>query len=155
MSFVSSTVAAPASEENEAPSERSAGRGQARQSWWRALWFRRDARLLEIRDAMLGQLAPVVDEDERAALANRISAAQNPQALWSLRQDLMRALTPIHGEMLARRRLTDITFMFAGLLDGQRPAISSVDDTPVSVDWPATAAARHGVHNSSLLRTDH
>ncbi|KQP14199.1 hypothetical protein ASF43_15340 [Pseudorhodoferax sp. Leaf267] len=101
---------------------------------------------------MLGQLAAVTDECLRSTLASRIAAADDPEALWSLRQDLMAALVEVHGEMLARRRLTDITFMFAGLLDRQRHALATAGDPRDAADWPVP---RGMVRNVVQLRTDH
>lgn len=117
----------------------------SRPGWWRALWFRRDSRIADIRHLMLEQSAAVADPDRRSALCAQIAAATTPQTLWSLRQDLMQALVAVHGEMLARQRLTNISFMFAGLLDCPRHAVA--DDMPPPGDWPASA--------SPQLRTDH
>lgn len=91
--------------------------------WWQALWQRREGRVHEIRRLMAAQLAAVAHEPTRAALASKIGAAQHPQELWVLREELHAVLVPAHGELLARQRMTDISFMFAGLLQGRtRPA---------------------------------
>lgn len=128
---------------------------QARQSWWRSLWFRRDCRFTEIRNLMLGQLSTLADDDTRSSLQARIYEARHPEALWSLRHDLMAAMVAVHGEMLARRRLTDITFMFAGLLDRQRHAAHGAAEAEQSIDWTAGAASRTLVGEASQLRTGH
>lgn len=135
--------------------EPSTTRLQARQSWWRSLWFRRDGRFEEIRQLMLDQLTAVDDEGMRSALEDRISAAEHPEALWSLRQQLMQAMVHVHGEMLARRRLTDITFMFAGLLDRQRHAATIAGSPDDTTGWPAGNATHSMVRTVTQLRTDH
>ena len=155
MLFVSSGAAAPSGAKIQPPGEHSAMHLNARQSWWRSLWFRRDCRFTEIRSLMLGQLAALPDDGTRSSLQTRIDEAQHPEALWSLRHDLMAAMVAVHGEMLARRRLTDITFMFAGLLDRQRHAAHGMADAAQSIDWTVGTASRTLVGEASQLRTGH
>lgn len=110
--------------------------------WWQSLWSRRDGRLHGIRQFMLTQLAAVEDGAVRIRLAEQIEAATYPQALWALRDPLRMALVEAHGELLARQRMTDVSFMFAGLLqlerEGSRPPISQ-EKLP---GWSDAKAAR-------------
>lgn len=58
-------------------------------------------------------------------ITRRIRYANDVQALWYLRGDLMAALATIHGEMAARKKIQSITHMFQGLLPnglGSRPS---------------------------------
>lgn len=128
-------------------------------NWWRGLWSRRAAKIDEIRRLMLAQLSVVPDAGRRLALAEEISRAPRMQSLWLLRRDLTEALVEVHGELLARQRMTDITFMFAGLLERDR---RSADDAPQDSAWssPARATqsvspARGLVRNATQVRLDH
>jgi hypothetical protein len=49
-------------------------------------------------------------------VTRRIRYANDIQALWYLRGDLMAALAAMHGEMAARKTITSITAQFHGLL---------------------------------------
>jgi hypothetical protein len=51
-------------------------------------------------------------------ITRRIRYANDVQALWYLRGDLMGALAAMHGEVVAREKLASITDMFQGLLPG-------------------------------------
>lgn len=69
----------------------------------------------DIREAMLALLA----EPGGRAFANvtrRVRYAQDVQALWYLRGDLLAALAALHGEATARRKVQRLTAMFQGLL---------------------------------------
>ena len=146
MSHVSSSATAAGDVEIRPPFAPSTAQFQLRPSWWRSLWFRHESKVADIRGLMLAQLMAGQDDGRHCALATRIAAAQHAEALWSLRHDWMQALVEAHGDMLARRRLTDISFMFAGLLNRQWHA-----DTRLQVEgsWQ-TAPAPH-----DQLRTDH
>lgn len=71
----------------------------------------------DIREAMLALLG---DGGARKfpQLTRRIRYANDIQALWYLRGDLMATLATLHGEIEARRRVGAITDMFSGLLPG-------------------------------------
>ncbi len=98
---------------------------------------------------MLMQLTSVEDSGFRAQLASQIRAASDPQDLWALRDPLRVVLLEAHGELLARQRMTDVSFMFAGLLqerDGTRR-----DARPTLPGWSDATAARA----SAAMHTEH
>lgn len=49
-------------------------------------------------------------------ITRRIRYANDIQALWYLRGDLMAALASMHGESAARQKVSCVTHMFQGLL---------------------------------------
>lgn len=149
MSHVSSSATAAGDVEIRRPFASLAAQHQLRPSWWRSLWFRHDSKVAGIRGLMLTQLMAGKDDGAHSALAARIVAAEQAEALWSLRQEWMQALVEIHGEMLARRRLTDISFMFAGLLNRQSHADTSAASPDLEDGWQATPVPR------DQLRTEH
>ena len=51
-------------------------------------------------------------------ITRRIRYANDIQALWYLRGDLMAALATVHGESLARQKIASVTAQFQGLLPG-------------------------------------
>ncbi len=108
-------------------------------SWWRALWPGRDTKVDEIRKLMLAQLAVVPDAARRLELSQAITGAPEPRTLWQLRGELTAALVEVHGELLARRRMTDITFMFAGLLERDR---ATPDHASAGGNWNYASAAQ-------------
>ena len=69
----------------------------------------------DIRESML-----LVLGDEGSAefpqITRRIRYANDIQALWYLRGDLMAALAAREGEVAARRKIQSVTQMFQGLL---------------------------------------
>ena len=69
----------------------------------------------DIRETMLMLLG---DDGPRAfaQLTRRIRYANDVQALWYLRGDLMAALATVHGELAARQKMLSVTHMFQGLL---------------------------------------
>lgn len=69
----------------------------------------------DIRESMLAVLG---EEGPRhfPQITRRIRYANDIQALWYLRGDLMGALAAVHGEMAAREKIQSITQMFQGLL---------------------------------------
>ena len=71
----------------------------------------------DIREAMLALLG---DEGVKRFphVTRRIRYANDVQALWYLRGDLMAALAATQGEVAARERIREITEMFQGLLPG-------------------------------------
>lgn len=71
----------------------------------------------DIREQMLVTLGPS-DAKQFAALTRRIQYAQDVQALWYLRGDLMGALASLHGEAQARQTIRAISEEFQGLLPG-------------------------------------
>ena len=71
----------------------------------------------EIRECMLDALG---DEAPRqfASLVRRVRYADDIQALWYLRGDVMAALASMHGERAARQQIASISAQFQGLLPG-------------------------------------
>ena len=49
-------------------------------------------------------------------ITRRIRYANDIQALWYLRGDLMGVLATLHGEMAARQKVASLTAQFQGLL---------------------------------------
>jgi len=71
----------------------------------------------DIREAMLatlGETGPKLFPQ----ITRRIRYANDIQALWYLRGDLMAALAAMHGEAQARAQIQSMTRMFQGLLPG-------------------------------------
>lgn len=123
--------------------------------WWRALWSRRDGRVSDIRRLMQAQVAALPDAHRHAALATQIRESDDPQVLWALRDALTLALVDTHGELIARRRMTDITFMFAGLLDRERHARPGLADPHHDGDWSASSTVRGLVRDAEQALSDH
>ena len=71
----------------------------------------------DIREAMLALLGEAGTK-QFANVTRRIRYANDIQALWYLRGDLMAALAATKGEAEARHEVHDITCMFNGLLPG-------------------------------------
>jgi hypothetical protein len=70
----------------------------------------------DIREAMLELLADSGGAKAFASVTRRVRYANDIQALWYLRGDLLAALASVHGEMAAREKVAGITEMFRGLL---------------------------------------
>lgn len=71
----------------------------------------------DIRDAMLAALGEKGSRDF-PQITRRIRYANDVQALWYLRGDVMAALASIHGEQVAREKVASLTAQFQGLLPG-------------------------------------
>jgi predicted urease superfamily metal-dependent hydrolase len=71
----------------------------------------------DIRESMLAVLGDA-GLKHFPQITRRIRYANDVQALWYLRGDLMGALAAMHGEVVAREKLASITDMFQGLLPG-------------------------------------
>lgn len=71
----------------------------------------------DIRETMLGLLG---DSGPKhfPHITRRIRYANDVQALWYLRGDLMGALATMYGESAARQKMQEVTQMFQGLLPG-------------------------------------
>lgn len=69
----------------------------------------------DIRESMLAVLGDAGPK-HFPQITRRIRYANDIQALWYLRGDLMGALAAVHGEMEARRKVASVTEMFRGLL---------------------------------------
>jgi hypothetical protein len=71
----------------------------------------------DIRESMLIALG---DQGPKhfPQITRRIRYANDIQALWYLRGDLMAALASMHGEKTAREKVASITAQFQGLLPG-------------------------------------
>jgi hypothetical protein len=71
----------------------------------------------DIRESMLELLG---DDGPKLfpQITRRIRYANDIQALWYLRGDLMGALAAMHSEVAAREQVASITRMFKGLLPG-------------------------------------
>ncbi len=124
--------------------------------WWRALWSRREWKVAEIRQLMLAQVQALPRLPRQSVLAAQILAAEQPEALWALRDALTHVLVEAHGEALARRRMTDITFMFAGLLHRERPAgTGDTHNSEGAMPWSPNPAARGLVRRADQAQSDH
>ncbi|MBG9386947.1 hypothetical protein I5803_02820 [Caenimonas sp. DR4.4] len=71
----------------------------------------------DIRESML-QVLGETGMRHFPQITRRIRYANDIQALWYLRGDLMGALAAMHGEVAARQKVGSITEMFRGLLPG-------------------------------------
>ena len=71
----------------------------------------------DIRESMLAMLGENGPRDF-PQVTRRIRYANDIQALWYLRGDLMGALASMHGEAAAREKMGSISAMFQGLLPG-------------------------------------
>jgi hypothetical protein len=69
----------------------------------------------DIRESMLAILGDT-GAKHFPQITRRIRYANDVQALWYLRGDLMAALAAMHGEMAAREKVASITAQFQGLL---------------------------------------
>ncbi|WP_157900228.1 hypothetical protein [Rhodoferax koreensis] len=97
------------------PKARAAGR-----SWLQALlpgFGSVRGRIASIQKSMLVELGQVASlplhED---ALARQIVQAEDAETLWALRFALAEAIGSVRGDVVARQKMTEISFMFAGLL---------------------------------------
>lgn len=128
----------------------------APQQWWRSLWSRRESKVAEIRRLMHVQVEGLPDLARRAALEAQIAAAERPETLWALRDALTQMLVEVHGATLAQRRMTDITFMFAGLLHRERSAgAGEPTQTKGAPPWTAGLSARGLVRSAEQVHSDH
>lgn len=101
-------------------------------------------RMLSFGRAPLTPVAPVADragmERVRATMlqllakhegarfyrvAERIRYADEMESLWYLRQDLLAALSDIHGETAARQEIKPLNALFKGLLPASLTAASA------------------------------
>jgi hypothetical protein len=71
----------------------------------------------DIREAMLGLLGESGSK-HFPQVTRRVRYANDVQALWYLRGDVMAALAATQGEASAREKIQQITRMFDGLLPG-------------------------------------
>ncbi len=71
----------------------------------------------DVRESMLALMGEAGPK-HFPQVTRRIRYANDIQALWYLRGDLMAALAAMHGEAAAREKLASITRMFRGLLPG-------------------------------------
>lgn len=71
----------------------------------------------DIRETMLALLSEAGGR-QFANVTRRIRYANDIQALWYLRGDLLAALASVDGEAEARRKVQRVTRMFQGLLPG-------------------------------------
>lgn len=71
----------------------------------------------DIREAMLSLLGEAGTK-QFPNVTRRVRYANDVQALWYLRGDLMAALAATQGEAAARQQIQQITQMFQGLLPG-------------------------------------
>lgn len=71
----------------------------------------------DIREAMLALLGQAGTK-QFANVTRRVRYANDIQALWYLRGDVLAALAATQGEMAAREKIQQITRMFDGLLPG-------------------------------------
>lgn len=71
----------------------------------------------DIREAMLALLGQAGSK-QFANVTRRVRYANDIQALWYLRGDVLAALAATHGELAARQKIQQVTRMFDGLLPG-------------------------------------
>lgn len=71
----------------------------------------------DIREAMLALLGQAGTK-QFANVTRRVRYANDIQALWYLRGDVLAALAATQGEMTARQKIQQVTRMFDGLLPG-------------------------------------
>ena len=71
----------------------------------------------DIRESMLSLMGDA-GFTQFPQVTRRIRYANDVNALWYLRGDLMAALAAMHGEQSARQRIASVTAMFRGLLPG-------------------------------------
>ena len=69
----------------------------------------------DIREAMLALLVAAGGR-QFANVTRRVRYANDIQALWYLRGDLLAALASVHGEQAARDKVLRVTRLFQGLL---------------------------------------
>lgn len=74
-------------------------------------------RLNKVRDAMLSMLNGHGGLSMQR-VSQRVRFADDLEALWYLRQDVLLALSTVHGELSARRQLREINRLFKGWLPG-------------------------------------
>ena len=74
------------------------------------------SRLVDIRQAMLDDLADVAASHQLTKVGARIRYAPDIQSLWYLRSDVMTLLAQRVGESAAARRVAATTAMFNGVL---------------------------------------
>lgn len=75
------------------------------------------AALDDAREAMRHALGEM-GERRNATLALKVRKAPDMPSLWALRPELMTAVSRLHGEAEASRRLAHVTTYFEGLLPG-------------------------------------
>jgi hypothetical protein len=78
----------------------------------------------DIRESMLLVLGETGTTDF-PQVTRRIRYANDVQALWYLRGDLMAALAAMHGEAAAREKISTLTGQFQGLLPNNLGSRSS------------------------------
>lgn len=83
------------------------------------LSFRRstDRQLVQIRTSMLSLLEARPGNTVHR-VAQRVRFADDLEALWYLRQDVLTALSAVDGEVAARRQMRQINRLFKGGLPG-------------------------------------
>lgn len=84
-----------------------------------------DSRMETIRDAMMDAL-PAVGQTQVAGSSKvwiDVARAADVQTLWYLRSDVLRVLSEVQGERVARDRLAGMTELFRGVVpDNQMPS---------------------------------
>lgn len=75
-------------------------------------------RMEDIRTAMLDALSELdgVQQTSASRAWADIARASDVQALWYLRSDVLRLLADFYGELVARKRLHEITELFRGIV---------------------------------------
>lgn len=104
-------------------------------------------RLANIQQAMLlelGQVASLPLHED--ALARQIVQATDAETLWELRRELSAAIAGVCGGMVAHQKMTEISFMFAGLLrrrsadDHDHPPGENVVRLPTRSQMPSASS---------------
>jgi len=75
----------------------------------------REQKMRRVRDAMLKLLQAHEGANFRR-VAQRVRYADEMESLWYLRQDMLAALSEVHGELRARQEMRHIHGLFKGLL---------------------------------------
>lgn len=88
-----------------------------------------DARLEDIRTAMLDALSERGGSEDHTSLWSHVVRAHDLQGLWYLRSEVYGVLADILGEELGSQRMQGITEMFRGVVPesyfaGKRPGAS-------------------------------
>lgn len=78
------------------------------------------SRIVDIRQAMLDNLADVGASHQLTKIGARIRYAPDIQSLWYLRSDVMTLLAKRVGESAATQRVATTTAMFSGLFPSAR-----------------------------------
>ncbi len=107
----------------------------ASRSWLQALlpaFGSARGRVADIQKSMLAELSQVAAQPlHEETLARMIMQAQDAETLWALRHALAQAICSARDEVVAQQKMTEISFMFAGLLRRRHHSHASAPDGPI------------------------